>query len=292
MAPTSFRLAPFAASSFARFTALIMASKRRVSAGVCHSTPEGLSSIRSAKVVFRDAGSGSDHQIQFFRTFAGALSSAVRNPRVCQSGDAAACVSAAGISTSPRTPIMNRRGRECGTNSAASITTAPKTYPAFSKFEQIAAKSLPSCEVSVPQTFSSAMMRGGRPSAIRSFIKLQNGQNVPDRSPFNPAPPPASERSWQGNDAQARSTAPGKSLVVSVWTSAVLRFRRPSCGDRRRSFWDRSRWRSGSAIRCQGRREPSRRRRRIRRSQTWPPPAFRGAAPTSCSRASFSAMAS
>ena len=46
---------------------------------------------------------------------------------VCQSGDAADCVSAAGISTSLRTPIMNNRGRDCGTNSAASITTAPKT---------------------------------------------------------------------------------------------------------------------------------------------------------------------
>ena len=122
---------------------------------------------------------------------------------------------------------MNRRGRDCGTNSAASITTAPKTYPARSKVEPIAAKSLPSCEVSVPQTFSRAMMRGGRPSAIRSFIKLQNGQNVPERSPFKPAPPPASERSWQGKDAQARSTAPGISLVVSVRTSAVLRIPSP-----------------------------------------------------------------
>jgi hypothetical protein len=126
--------------------ALIMPSKRRVSAGVCHSKSEGSSSTRSAKVVFRLAGSGSDHQTQFSRTFAGVLSSAVRNAQVCQSGDAWDCVKAAEISRSLRTPIMNRRGRDCGTNSAASITTAPKTYPARSKVEQIAAKSLPSCE--------------------------------------------------------------------------------------------------------------------------------------------------
>ncbi len=57
--------------------------------------------------------------------------------------------------------------------------------------------------------------------------RIQNGQNVPERSPFNPAPPPASERSWQGKDAHARSTSPGISLVVSVRTSAVLRIPSP-----------------------------------------------------------------
>src|SRR5271166_5370416 len=49
MAPTSRRLAPFAASSFARFTSLIIPSKRRVSAGVCHFTSDGLSSYASRR---------------------------------------------------------------------------------------------------------------------------------------------------------------------------------------------------------------------------------------------------
>ncbi len=40
-------------------------------------------------------------------------------------------------------------------------------------------------------------------------ISRQNGQNAPDRRPSSPAPAPASERSWQGNEAQARSARPG-----------------------------------------------------------------------------------
>ena len=50
-------------------------------------------------------------------------------------------------------------------------------------------------EVRVPQTFSSTIMRGGRPSVARALINFQKGQNVPDRSPLRPSPAPARERS-------------------------------------------------------------------------------------------------
>src|SRR5580704_11181050 len=83
-------------------------------------------------------------------------------------------------------------------------------------------KSFPSCDVRVPHTFSSTIKRGARFSAIKPFISVQKGQNVPERSPFRPAPPPASERSWHGNDAHARCAEFGRSWVVSEPTSSVF----------------------------------------------------------------------
>src|SRR5208282_844638 len=83
-------------------------------------------------------------------------------------------------------------------------------------------KSVPECEVKAPITFSRTTSLGARPSATIPLTSRQNGRKVPLRSPFKPAPLPARERSWQGNDAQTRSGTPGKSLVASLPTSATF----------------------------------------------------------------------
>lgn len=51
----------------------------------------------------------------------------------------------------------------------------------------------------------------------------QKGQKVPDRSPFSPAPEPANDRSWHGNEAQASVATPGKSFVESSPTFSTFR---------------------------------------------------------------------
>lgn len=60
----------------------------------------------------------------------------------------------------------------------------------------------------------------------KAFMSFQNGQKVPERSPFRPAPAPARERSWQGNEAQAKSATAAFPALLG---------RHPCCGDRHRS---------------------------------------------------------
>src|SRR5579884_3379903 len=68
-------------------------------------------------------------------------------------------------------------------------------------------KSAPPFELNAPTTFSMTTTGTGRPRRASPSIRVQNGRKVPLRSPARPRPLPASERSWQGNDAQA-SAAP------------------------------------------------------------------------------------
>src|ERR1044072_216866 len=138
----------------------------------------------------------------------------------CQPGNGPDATREEGTDVSLRTPMTKSRGRDCGTNSNAFITSAPTEYPASSIALQIVAKSLPPCEVNAPQTFSSTIKGGTRPSSTRSVTRFQNRQRVPDLSPFKPAPAPARERSWHGNEAHTKFAVPGKSAVRNNSTLA------------------------------------------------------------------------
>src|SRR5271157_3682096 len=178
--------------------------------------------MKSANDLLRFGGTGNDHQIQLRRAFGESLLKANRRLDRCHGSSGPGATSDMGISTSFRGQMMKRRGRDWGRNRDASTTSAPAEYPPSSTASQIAAKSFPSRELRVPQTFSSTMRCGARSSAMRPFINRQNGQNVPERSPSRPAPAPASERSWHGKDAHASRAVPGTSAVVSEFTSTVL----------------------------------------------------------------------
>src|SRR5690554_5844872 len=95
------------------------------------------------------------------------------------------------------------------------------------KAAQIVSKSRPPWDVIVPTTFSKTMKSGTRPLATSDSTRFQNGQKVPERSPLNLALPPASDKSWQGKEAHTKLGVPGKSVTVTVLTSAVLRFSAP-----------------------------------------------------------------
>src|ERR1035441_6276736 len=110
---------------------------------------------------------------------------------------------------------MKGRGRACGTKRTASMTIAPNLYFPLTIAVPIAAKSLPSCDARAPQTFSRTTTDGARTSLPSFCTRHQKGQKVPERSPFRPALEPASDKSWQGNEAQARLAAPGDRK--SVW---------------------------------------------------------------------------
>ena len=177
--------------------------------------------MRSANMVTRGAGAGMRHQIHASRCFAGKPSNARSSERVVHRASASTPEVIDGIARSSRVATMKSRGRDCGTNEAASITIAPKRYPTLNSSAQIARKSLPSCEVNVPQTFSRTSVDGARPASAIDLISDQYGQNVPDRSPRRPAPPPARERSWQGKEAQAKSAVPGTSSARILLTSPI-----------------------------------------------------------------------
>ena len=53
--------------------------------------------------------------------------------------------------------------------------------------------------------------RGARRCAVKKLITEQKPQKAPERAPSRPSPrAPASDRSWHGNEAQARSARPGE----------------------------------------------------------------------------------
>ena len=55
----------------------------------------------------------------------------------------------------------------------------------------------------------------------------QKGQNVPLRDADKPLRQPARERSWQGNDAQARSAGFGRSVALIFAMSSHTKWSRP-----------------------------------------------------------------
>ncbi len=83
-------------------------------------------------------------------------------------------------------------------------------------------KSDPPWDIRVPTTFSRTMTFGPRSSLTLRLMSFQNGLNVPLRSPSKPAPVPANERSWHGNEAHAKHGWPGKSPTLILATSSTL----------------------------------------------------------------------
>ena len=51
-------------------------------------------------------------------------------------------------------------------------------------------------------------------------MSRQKPKKAEDRPPESPARPPARLKSWQGEEAQARSAGPGRSAAVRLQTSA------------------------------------------------------------------------
>jgi hypothetical protein len=58
-------------------------------------------------------------------------------------------------------------------------------------------------------------------------MSFTNGQNEPERPASRPPRSPAIDRSWHGNDAQARSATPERSAAVSEATSPTIRWVAP-----------------------------------------------------------------
>ncbi len=204
-----------------------MSRSRAVSAGPCQGTPSGSSSMSSSKAAICPCGRGRFHQSQFFLTSVGRTVEALLSVPVNQGSGGVGRITVGGIGTRECAATTNRRGRDCGTNPIASMTRAPKRYPCSAIAEAIVRKSRPSRDVKAPQTFSSTIIAGARRSAARACSSSQNAQKVPERAPCRPAPLPASDRSWHGNDAHARSAAPGRSPGVNSATSASLKSRPP-----------------------------------------------------------------
>ena len=70
------------------------------------------------------------------------------------------------------------------------------------------------------------MSRGRSSVSSRSRIRRQNCQKIPLRSAVMPRLHPASDRSWQGNDAHAMS-APEGSKLAEMFVTSPIRTHRP-----------------------------------------------------------------
>ena len=169
--------------------------------------------MTSANFCIRAAGSGGSHHSQ--RRFASAAQACLgaaqrlRMPRVRGAvGDRAERFAVGDGDEKHARPRLRHESRRVDDERAEAVIRPPPEPRRWRRNPRRDARS------------GSRRRSPARPRAARglrrrsSRISRQNGQNVPERvgalsrSPPRPRWPPASERSWQGNEAQARSTLP------------------------------------------------------------------------------------
>ena len=153
----------------------------------------------------------------------------------------------------------------------ASITKPSNRYQPLESAAPIAAKSRPTCEVSALQTFSRTIIRVARLSTLNAFISSKKGQNVLERSPFEP-------------DA-GTGKGPGKGTTPSdIGVARQIGGRHLGNVTSSKVFATRIRrvvgrllrveivWQTGTTRRGRAPRGSFRFARRIRETQTWPAP--------------------